>query len=479
MKTSIKLDLITESLGFVRAELTLSIGILVLIILGLITKRSTVAHIFSIGLSVISLALLFLTPIQSTVNLFGGMLTQDATNYTLRIIIASSGLLTLLMVKPNTIAKHLFEFYTLMLTIILGGQMLVMSNHMVMLILSLELMSIPAYVLAGFAFTKESAEASMKYFIYGSVATAFTIFGLTWLYGFGKELELSSPAFIDQLGYNNNMVLLVACLFVAAGLLFKMAATPFHLWAPDVYQATPYPVLALFSTIPKIAAGAVLFKMISWFSLGGQSRYDWQAIACGLALLTLAVGNFSALWQKNAKRLMAYSSIGQAGFLLTAITIQTPNGSKFFAFYASALVFGTVLVFLMLDYFQRQDNANEVGDFSGLGRQKPFAAILLTIGLISLTGLPITAGFTAKLFVFSGLLDAWSETGKTMLIVLFSFGWLNTVVALYYYLRIPYFLFMKESNKTHQTAHSGFFEIVFGSILAMILIGLFLNPNLL
>lgn len=479
METSIKLDLIKESLGFVSAELTLSIGILILIILGLITKRSTVAHIFSIGLSILSLLLLFLTPTQITVNLFDGMLTQDATNYTLRIIIASSGLLALLMVKPHNIAKHPFEFYTLMLTIILGGQMLVMSNHMVMLILSLELMSIPAYVLAGFAFTKESAEASMKYFIYGSVATAFMIFGLTWLYGFGKGLELSSPAFIDQLGYNNNVVLLVACMFVTVGLLFKMAATPLHFWAPDVYQATPYPVLALLSTIPKITAGAVLFKLIGWFSLGDQSKYDWQAIACGLALLTLAVGNFSALWQKNAKRLMAYSSIGQAGFLLTAVTIQTPTGSKFFAFYAAALVFGTVLVFLMLDYFQRQNNANEVGDFAGLGRQKPFAAILLTIGLISLTGLPITAGFTAKLFVFSGLLDAWSETGKTILIGLFSFGLLNTVVALYYYLQIPYFLFLKEPNKTDQIAYSSLFEIVFGAILALILIGLFLKPNLL
>jgi NADH-quinone oxidoreductase subunit N len=479
METSIKLDLITESLGFVSAELALSIGILVLIILGLITKRSTVAHIFSIALSALTLLLLFLSPVQTTVNLFGGMLIQDATNYTLRIIIASSGLLTLLMVKPSTIPKHPFEFYTLILTIILGGQMLVMSNHMVMLILSLELMSIPAYILAGFAFTKESAEASMKYFIYGSVATASMIFGLTWLYGFGKGLELSSATFIDQLGYNNNIVLLMACLFVVAGLLFKMAATPFHFWAPDVYQATPYPVLALFSTIPKIAAGAVLYKMIGWFSLGSQSKYDWQAIVCGFALLTLAVGNFSALWQKNTKRLMAYSSIGQAGFLLTAVAIQTPSGSKFFAFYAAALVFGTVLVFLMLDYFQRQNNANAVGDFAGLGRQKPFAAILLTIGLISLTGLPITAGFTAKLFIFSGLLDAWSETGKINLIGLFLFGLLNTVVALYYYLQIPYFLFLKESKKTNQTAHSGFFEIVFGAILAVILIGLFLQPNLL
>jgi NADH-quinone oxidoreductase subunit N len=477
METSIKLDLITESLGFVRAELALSIGILVLIILGIITKRNTFAHIFSIGLSLLSLSLLFLTPTQTTVNLFGGMLTQDTTNYTLRIIIASSGLLTMLMVKPNTIAKHPFEFYTLMLTIILGGQMLVMSNHMVMLILSLELMSIPAYILSGFAFTKESAEASMKYFIYGSVATAFMIFGLTWLYGFGKGLELSSPAFIDQLGYNNNIVLMVASLFVVIGLLFKMAATPFHFWAPDVYQATPYPVLALFSTVPKIAAGAVLFKMIGWFSLGGQSKYDWQVIACGLAFLTLAVGNFSALWQKNAKRLMAYSSIGQAGFLLTAVTIQTPTGSKFFAFYASALVFGTVLVFLMLDYFERHHNTNQVGDFAGLGRQKPFAAILLTIGLISLTGLPITAGFTAKLFVFSGLLEVWSETGKTVLIALFTFGLLNTVVALYYYLQIPYFLFLKESGEQKTLTKSRLYDLIFGALLALILVVLFLKPE--
>lgn len=473
-----KLEWTTASLGFLYSEVVIAVGLLLLIVVGLITKNGNIARIFSFTFLIASTLFLILDgPFVQPVSLFGGMLKIDIASIYLRMLTGLTGILVVLLSDPKTIIKNPFEYFTLILSIVLGAQLLVMSQHFVMVILSLELMSIPAYVLAGYAFDKQSAEASMKYFIYGSVATAFMIFGMSWIYGLSDTLTFTSPEFVEKLKFNDNLLFLGAGFMVMSGLLFKMAATPFHFWAPDVYQSTPMPVLTLFSTIPKIATGALLIKILMAFTLAGQSRYDWQPIISVLAIATLTVGNFSALWQKNTKRLMAYSSIGQAGFLLVAIATMSNNGSRFFLFYSTVLVISTVLVFLTLEYFERNHQTKNIADFQGLGRIKPGMAVLLTIGMLSLVGLPITAGFTAKLFVFSGLLEAWSTTGKDVLLWLFVFGLLNTVVSLYYYLRIPYFLFLKEPTTNQTNQEKSIIPILLGLLLALVLLWLFFQPD--
>jgi len=473
-----KLEWTTASLEFLYPEIFLSCGLLLLIIAGLITKNKRVARIFSFGiLAGNTICLFFDNPVSNSINLFGGMLSRDDFSFYLRWLIDGTGILVVILSTSKFTVKNPFEYFSLVLSIMLGAQLLVMSQHFAMIILSLELMSIPAYVLAGYAFDKQSAEASMKYFIYGSVATAIMIFGITWIYGLSDTLEFSSPRFSEKLKFNDNELFLGAGMMVIMGLLFKMAASPFHFWAPDVYQSTPMPVLALFSTIPKIAAGAVLIKIISAFGLNGGTKFDWQSIMAIIAIITLTVGNFSALWQKNAKRLMAYSSIGQAGFLLVAIATQSANGSHFFLFYSTVLVFSTLLAFLTLEYFEDRYQTKNLADFQGLGRLETGMAVLLTLGMLSLVGLPITAGFTAKLFVFTGLLEAWSATGKDFLIWLFAFGLLNTVVSLYYYLRIPYFMFLKQPKTNQTTEQKSIFPILFGAFLALVLLWLFFQPN--
>jgi NADH-quinone oxidoreductase subunit N len=478
MQQAEKLEWIKSSIGFVLPELILSIGILVLIVAGLLSKNGRIAQLLSIGVLLTSfLSLIVDGSTVEPVSLFIGMIEVNDSNFYLRLLLTVTGILIALISDPSQIIKNPFEYFTLTLSIVFGAQLLVMSQHFVMIILSLELMSIPAYVLAGFAFDKPSAEATLKYFIYGSVATAFLIFGMTWLYGLSDSLVFTSSGFQEKLKFNDNPLFLGAGLMVIAGLLFKMAATPFHFWAPDVYQVTPMPLLALFSTIPKVAAGAILIKLLAAFTLSGQSFYDWQAIICVLAMATLTVGNFSAIWQKNVKRLMAYSSIGQAGFLLVAIATFSVNGSQFFLFYSTILVISTVLAFLVLEYFERLYQTKNLSDFQGLGRMRPGLAVLLTFAMLSLVGLPVTAGFTAKLFVFSGLLEAWSNTGKSILIWLFAFGLLNTVVSLYYYLQIPYFMFLKESRSNQMSAGKSIFPILLGSLLALFLLWFFFQPD--
>ena len=184
METNLKLEITLQSLGFIGPEIALSVGILVLLITGLISKKQSTAKILATAITVLNLILLISNWTLSeseSINLFNGMLTHDAFNFLLRVTIASTAIIIVLITQSETVHKYPSEYFAIVLTLVLGGQMLVMSNHMAMVIISLELMSIPAYILTGFAFTKESAEASMKYFIYGSVATAFLIFGMSWL----------------------------------------------------------------------------------------------------------------------------------------------------------------------------------------------------------------------------------------------------------------------------------------------------------
>ncbi len=235
----------------------------------------------------------------------------------------------------------------------------------------------------------------------------------------------------------------VGGLMTLAGFLFKMAAAPMHLWAPDVYQSAPTPVVAFLSVVPKTAGLGTLIKFVLAINLFGQSHFDWQLVLVALAALSMTVGNFSALWQTNPKRLLAYSSIAQSGFLLVGTVPMSLNGIHTALFYGTVLLIMNFLAFYTLQQFE-QDGVSTISTFAGLGNGGSFRSIALTTGLISLVGLPVTAGFSAKLFIFSGLWEAYGQSHKIVLIVLLVFGLINTVISLFYYLRIPYYLFLKD-----------------------------------
>jgi NADH-quinone oxidoreductase subunit N len=374
-------------------------------------------------------------------------------------------------------SKFTAEYFSLLITAVLGAHFLVMSNNLLMIFLSLELLSISSYILAGYSVNKKGAEGSLKYFLFGSVASAVMLYGFSILYGFTGTLEFTSADFITRLINHQQPLFLLAILMALAGFLYKIAAVPMHPWAPDVYEAAPMPVLAFLSTAPKLAGIAILAKFSWAIHVNAESFYDWQLLLGAVALLSITVGNFSALPQTNPKRMMAYSSIAQSGFLLVGIVCFTTEGLHVMAFYSAAYIIMNYVVFISLQAFENWGLTTS-SSFSGIGKQYALPSIILLVGFISLAGIPPTGGFTAKLFIFTALWDAYSQTGKELLLGLLVFGLINTVVSLFYYLKIPYYSFIKASASTPILKKYGI-EVFFALILTLVILLLFIMPGVL
>ncbi|HYF68157.1 MAG TPA: NADH-quinone oxidoreductase subunit N [Ohtaekwangia sp.] len=474
-------ELIRMSFSFFTAELILLSGILLTILAGLsFPKKEKLFHVLVLLiLCACSIVVVFQWPVfVQPRSLFTGMLQADQFTAYLKLLFLISGILTVVMTwRREPSQQRLPEYYALILAIVLGAHLLVMSSNFAITFIALELISISSYVLAGFAFNKTATEGSLKYFIFGSVASAVMLYGLSFLYGMTGTLMFTSPVFAEKLTELNSPLFFVAGVLTLSGFLYKIAAAPFHPWAPDVYEASPMPIVAFFSVVPKLAGIGILTKFIAIINLFGESAYDWQLILSGIVMLTLTVGNFSALWQKSPKRLMAYSSIAQSGFLLVGVTAFIPQGLHYMLFYATVFVLLNFVVFIYLQYFEDR-GLNTVASYSGIGKYVAWPAFFMLVGFVGLTGLPPTAGFTAKLFIFSSLWEAYHLSGKSFLLILLVFGLLNTVVSLFYYLRIPYYAFIK-SRETTFISNNLTFENFLGLILVLGILLLFFRPGLL
>jgi NADH-quinone oxidoreductase subunit N len=476
------LESIRTSIVFFAPELLIVTGIGVIVISGLIRKNAR--NIFH-GLTLIVLvaALLWCAVSKSPdapIPLFSGMIRYDAFSIFLRCLFFIGAVFTVCMTMfGGQTQKKLPEYYALILTVTLGANLLVMSQNLLMVFLSLEVLSISSYILTAFAYNKKATEGSMKYFIFGSVASAFMLYGFSLLYGITGTLSFTSVAFVDALVKYEGSLFLVAGVFSLAGFLYKVAAVPMHPWAPDVYEAAPMPVVAFFSVVPKLAGVAVLTRFFIVLDLFGESMVNWQSILAGITILTLTVGNFSALLQKNVRRLMAYSSIAQSGFLLVPVLTATGpgHGIHFFLFYASVYLVINFLVFFYLQYFEMK-GITTIAGFAGLGRAFVLPCIFILIGMVALTGLPPTAGFTAKLFIFSSLWEAYAHSGQKILLWLLLFGLLNTVVSLFYYLRIPYYSFIRSADQSLAPNNPAILNLL-GAVLVLVVLILFFSPGLL
>ena len=332
------------------------------------------------------------------------------------------------------------EYYALILLGVVGMGLMSSAVELVLIFIALEMSSISTYVLAGFRRQEAaSSESSLKYFLLGSFATAFFLYGVAMMFGATGSTNIDTISRTLQAGPVPVLVY-VATAFMFVGLGFKVAAAPFHIWTPDVYEGAPAPVVGFMSTAPKAAAFAVLLRVVFAINAPGRFWLIWIAAA-----LSMTLGNVSALVQTNVKRLLAYSSIAHAGYVLVAFAMTTPQdsavGISAAMFYTAAYAAMNLGAFAVVSHFA---NAGEryvtLEDYEGLGRTSPLLAATLTIFLLSLIGIPITGGFFAKFYVFSAAL-------KANLIWLTLIGVVNSAIGAYYYLRIIVMMYMREARK--------------------------------
>jgi NADH-quinone oxidoreductase subunit N len=469
---------ITSSLAFVIPEIILVVSICITLVLGLFLKQNKSAVLVLVTGVAMLTAICFVVwnwPHQPE-PIFAGTLRTDDFAAFFRVLFLSGGLLTLFISLQKESAT---EYVILIQAIVLGACLLAMSMHFATVLVSLELVSLSGYVLAGFAFNKSSSEGSMKYFLMGSVATACLVYGVSLIYGITGTLDFSSQQFVDTLIQSQSGLILIAAFLILAAVLFKITAVPFHLWAPDVYQSAPTPVVAFLSVVPKLAGLVLFIKIVLAFNLFGQATLDWRVVIASISILSILIGNLSALAQTNPKRMLAYSSIAQAGFLLAGVATLDLAGIHATMFYAVVFLLMNLLAFTALHFFEKWKALPTMAHFAGLGRVAFIPASALVIALVALTGLPPTAGFTAKLLVFSSLWSAWADSDLTVLLILFIVGLLNTVIALYFYLKIPYYLFLKETPPGTASIKISFTGNLLVIILVIAIIWLFLNPGLL
>jgi NAD(P)H-quinone oxidoreductase subunit 2 len=374
---------------------------------------------------------------------FVGEFNSDALSIVFRGIIALSAAGTILMsVRYVTQSgTSLAEFLTILLTATLGGMFLSGSDELVAVYVSLETLSISSYLLTGY--TKRdprSNEAALKYLLIGASSSAIFLYGASLLYGLsGGETRLSTiSSSIAAAGLDQSIGLVIALVFVIAGIAFKIAAVPFHQWTPDVYEGSPTPVVAFLSVGSKAAGFALAIRLlVTAFPLVSE---QWHFVMTALAILSMVLGNVVALAQTSMKRLLAYSSIGQAGFVMIGLILGTDAGYASMVFYLLVYLFMNLGAFTCVILFSLRTGTDQISEYSGLYQKDPLLTLALSICLLSLGGIPPLAGFFGKLYLFWA---GW-QAGAYPLVIL---GLVTSVISIYYYIRVVKMMVVKEPQE--------------------------------
>ncbi|WP_026100566.1 NAD(P)H-quinone oxidoreductase subunit N [Synechococcus sp. PCC 7336] len=377
---------------------------------------------------------------------FLGSFTADPISIVFRgLLVITVAIVVLMSVRYiNQSGTSAPEFYILLLTATLGGMFLAGSTDMVMLFVALETLSISSYLMAGY--TKRdprSNEAALKYLLVGASSTAIFLYGMSLLYGLsGGEtlLENIAPALA-----NAGLAGTLALVFCISGIAFKLAVVPFHQWTPDVYEGSPTPVVAFLSVGSKAAGFALALRFLT--TVFPALTDEWQAVLTVLAILTMILGNVVALAQNSMKRLLAYSSIAQAGFVLIGLAIGTEAGYSSALFYLIIYLFMNLGAFLCVTLFALQTGTDEIAEYSGLYQKDPFLTLCLTVCLLSLGGIPPMAGFFGKIYLFWA---GWQAEAYALVLV----GLFTSVISIYYYVRVIKMMVVKEPQEMSEAVQN-------------------------
>ena len=430
----------------------------------------------SYGLSLLTLAgaaLITATTFSQTPLLaFSNMFVDDALADTLKLMLYGVVATVLIYARSYIQARGLYrgEFFVLILFAMLGMMVMISGSHFLTLYLGLELLSLSLYALVALQRDSRIAtEAAMKYFVLGAIASGMLLYGLSMLYGATGTLEIAKLAATLPAINHLNTVLVFGLVFTIAGLAFKLGIAPFHMWIPDVYHGAPTAVTLFIGSAPKIAAFAFVMRLLI-DGLGGLAL-DWQPMLAVMAVLSMAIGNITAIAQTNIKRMLAYSTISHMGFLLLGFLAASTNGYNAAMFYMVVYVLMSLGGFGMILLLSRAGfEADQLDDFKGLNRRSPWYAFLMLLLMMSMAGLPPTVGFYAKLSVLQAALQA----GYLWLVVV---AVLLSVIGAYYYLRIVKLMYFDEPlDSTPIQAQPDMSVLLSINALALLAIGILPQP---
>lgn len=454
---SAQLSGILADLKYIGPEIWLSLLFLVVIITDLLFGRNSenlcrIVACAGICMVIIKDAQLIAVLAGEPKLLFSGMLLNTEVSIILRLII-DIGAFTLLLYfgwdeQLKSHPKKLSDLYSISIAAVFGLHLMTLAANLLSIYLAIEMVSIASYIMVAYrsenAFT---AEAGLKYVLFGAAASAVMLYGISLLYGFTGSLGLFDANFMPGLLGIHKAASALAVILILVGVGFKLSFVPMHFWVPDVYEGASTPITAFLSTLPKVAGFGLLINILTPFII----EPAWKSFNFGLCIsvigiITMIAGNFAAVMQKNVKRLLAYSSIGHTGFALMAIVTFNAEGIKALGFYLAAYILANIGALMLVSYFTSITKSEDIESYKGLGLKYPTASIAFVIILISLTGLPVSAGFAGKLFVFSSVYNAYTVNHNHWLLFLTITGAVTTVVSLFYYIKIPLYLFLKRTE---------------------------------
>lgn len=476
-----------HSLKFFLPELTLTAGILLVILCDITLKglRNRLNPLLTLCTLVLAAYCTFQLNQAPSASLFHGMLAIDGFAQFFKLFLLLAAVLVVLasLHSAELAPFHQGEFFALLLAVTLGMVLLANSTNLAMLYLSLELVSLTSYIMVGYLKTDRlSNEASLKYILFGAISTGSMLYGLSLIYGLTGSLNLYTirDAFLSQGGVEggNQFTILLILVLTMAGFGFKTAAVPFHFWCPDVYAGAPTPVTAFLSVAPKAAGFAVLVRFFfsgmsqtsgsQWAIIGG---INWPLVLIAISVLTMTLGNVAALTQNNLKRMLAYSSIAHAGYIMMGAVVLTGEGVKSMLIYLFVYLFMNLGAFLVVTIIYDSDKTFEIDDYNGMFKRSPFVAVAMAIFMLSLIGIPPFSGFMGKLYVFGTVIDKglyWFA----------AIGALNAAVAAFYYMRVLKAMLLEEGSGTTAPLQVSFLNqaLLVALLIPNVLLIVFWNP---
>ncbi|KQP94821.1 MULTISPECIES: NADH-quinone oxidoreductase subunit NuoN [unclassified Methylobacterium] len=463
-------QIVLPALGPALPELILSIGVLVLILYGAFRGERSAEGV-NVGALILLVLALFAVMSQSgaKITTLNGSFIIDNFSKVMKALILLGSAATILLSRDYFQRERIdrFEFPILLILCTVGMMVMASANDLISLYLGLELQSLAAYVIAAFHRDNlKSTEAGLKYFVLGALSSGMLLYGASLVYGFTGTV--SFPGIVAALDGTAGFGIVLGIVFVAAGVAFKLAAVPFHMWTPDVYEGSPTPVTAFFASAPKMAAMAMTVRL--FIGAFPDVTAVWQQIIVFVAIASMALGSFAAIGQRSLKRLMAYSSIGNVGYALVGLAAGSPEGIRGVVVYMIIYLAMTLGAFAVLLSLRRGGQMFEtVDDLSGLSRTHPVLAFCLAAMMFSLAGIPPLAGFFAKYYVFAAAI-------KADLVALAIIGVVTSVIGAFYYLRLVKVMYFDEPVAAYEPMAPGTRIVLALASLVVVLFGIVPAP---